>query len=205
MHQSEALVYGRTKPDRQITEINVCGIDFAPEWQPIHDVDAATVARLAADVDIEVSLQYPGAIPFVMEKLLAAEVLLSYIPAFEMAFRDINLALAAVLFDISKTGVLEKEIKAVKERWTQTGVVSISQAFSRDVIRTHASVPVMLPVAVIGTDYQVHFEVLSAAPTEDFVGEIRALSKSTNGFVVAMTGSATTASLRWTITHFNEK
>ena len=107
MHQSEALVYGRTKPDRQITEINVCGIDFAPEWQPIHDVDAATVARLAADVNIEISLQYPGGLPFVLEKLAAADALLAYIPILEAAMnaQQADIAAKYELFMALATGV----------------------------------------------------------------------------------------------------
>lgn len=124
----------------------------------------------------------------------------------------------AVQFAVSQAGALSKDLDDARNYRTMTGVVNLTQNASTDVIRTYPTAAVAFarpnplggPAATIACSYpdagyQVDFEVLSASPNIEFAGQIRAQSKASNGFVVAMTGSATAASIRWTATYPNVK
>jgi len=84
---------------------------------------------------------------------------------------------------------------------TQTGTATIAQAASTEHQRTYATVAVTLPKSYRTTDYQVVIAVESAAPAQGHEGTVFVQSRATNGFVIAMTGSATSASLRWKVMH----
>jgi hypothetical protein len=106
---------------------------------------------------------------------------------------------------MERAGVLDKAMSDLSTRKTQTGTVAISQAASTEVIRTYASAAVALATPYFDTDYQIVFEVLSATPNADFVGEVRAESKSINGFVIVITGSATAVAVKWTTINLQAK
>lgn len=80
---------------------------------------------------------------------------------------------------------------------TQTGSVTITQAASNEMARTHASASVVLPIAYLDAGYQVVAEIESAAPFSGSAGLLLVSNRATNGFTLSMTGSATSATLRW--------
>lgn len=80
---------------------------------------------------------------------------------------------------------------------TQTGSVTITQAASNEMVRTHASAAVVLPIAYLDAGYQVVAEIESAAPFSGSAGLLLVSNRATNGFTLSMTGSATSATLRW--------
>jgi len=108
-------------------------------------------------------------------------------------------------------GALDVAGQAVKEaeRNTnfriQTGEATVTQAASSGHTRTYASVAVTLSRAYRSTDYQVEVECINAAPFLGCEGQVQVQSRSTNGFVLAITGSATSATLRWKTFHPNAK
>lgn len=86
---------------------------------------------------------------------------------------------------------------------TQTGSVTITQAASNEMVRTYASAAVVLPIAYLDTNYQVVAEIESAAPFNGSAGQVEVTNRATNGFALSITGSATSATLRWKTLHPN--
>lgn len=87
----------------------------------------------------------------------------------------------------------------------QSGEVTVTQADSPAHTRTYASAAVTLPRAYRTTDYQIEVECIAAAPFLGCEGQVQVQSRSTNGFVLAITGSATSATLRWKAINPNAK
>lgn len=87
----------------------------------------------------------------------------------------------------------------------QSGEVTVTQADSPAHTRTYASAAVTLPFPYRNTDYQIEVECIAAAPFRGCEGQVQVQSRSTNGFVLAITGSATSATLRWKALHPNAK
>lgn len=106
---------------------------------------------------------------------------------------------------IDLAGQAAKEAARNTSYRTQTGEVTVTQAASGGHTRTYASVAVTLPKAFRDTTYQVDVECLAALPFLGCEGSVQVLSRATNGFVLAITGSATSATLRWTVSHPNAK
>lgn len=88
---------------------------------------------------------------------------------------------------------------------TQTGDVVVTQAASTQHSRTYASVAVTLAKPFRDTGYRVEVECLAATPFMGCQGDVQVLSRATNGFVLAITGSASSATLRWSVSHPNAK
>lgn len=88
---------------------------------------------------------------------------------------------------------------------TQSGEVTITQAPSTAHERTYASAAVTLPRPYSEAGYQVVTEVIAAAPFPGCEGNVLVQSRSVNGFVLAITGSATSVTLRWKVIHPNAK
>lgn len=87
----------------------------------------------------------------------------------------------------------------------QSGEVTVTQADSPAHTRTYASAAVTLPRAYRTTDYQIEVECIAAAPFLGCEGQVQVQSRSTNGFVLAIAGSATSATLRWKAINPNAK
>lgn len=108
-------------------------------------------------------------------------------------------------------GAIDLAAQAVKEAERnvnfriQSGEVTVTQADSPAHTRTYASAAVNLPRAYRTTDYQIEVECIAAAPFLGCEGQVQVQSRSTNGFVLAITGSATSATLRWKALHPNAK
>ena len=111
---------------------------------------------------------------------------------------------------LDQASLANKRINDVHTRLVQTGVATITQAASTELVRTYASTTVTLPKAYTDTNYQVVAEVESAAPNASatasaalagFAGGVLVLSRAVNSFVLAITGSATTATVRWKVVH----
>ena len=85
----------------------------------------------------------------------------------------------------------------------QTGSVTITQAASNEMVRTHASAAVVLPAAYLDAGYQVVTEIESAAPFPGNAGLLLVSNRATNGFTLSMTGNATSATVRWKTLHPN--
>lgn len=106
---------------------------------------------------------------------------------------------------IDLAGQAAKEAERNTNFRIQSGEATVTQAASGGHTRTYASVAVTLPRAYRTTDYQVEVECIAAAPFLGCEGSIQVQSRSTNGFVLAITGSATSAALRWKAIHPNAK
>lgn len=87
----------------------------------------------------------------------------------------------------------------------QSGEATVTQADSPAHTRTYAGTAVTLPRAYRTTDYQIEVECIAAAPFLGCEGQVQVQSRSTNGFVLAITGSATSATLRWKAINPNAK
>lgn len=87
----------------------------------------------------------------------------------------------------------------------QSGEVTVTQAASNGHTRTYATASVALPKAYRNSDYQITWEVIDAAPFLGCEGQVQIQSRATNGFVLAITGSATSATVRWKAFHPNAK
>lgn len=87
----------------------------------------------------------------------------------------------------------------------QSGEVTVTQAASNGHTRTYATASVALPKAYRNSDYQITWEVIAAAPFLGCEGQVQIQSRATNGFVLAITGSATSATVRWKAFHPNAK
>jgi hypothetical protein len=88
---------------------------------------------------------------------------------------------------------------------TQSGTATVTQSASSAHFRNYASVAVTLPKPFLTTDYQVVVETEAAAPFLGAEGQIIVSARATNGFVLLITGSATSATLRWKVIHPNAK
>jgi len=88
---------------------------------------------------------------------------------------------------------------------TQSGTATVTQSASSAHFRNYASVAVTLPKPFLTTDYQVVVEAEAAAPFLGAEGQIIVSARATNGFVLLITGSATSATLRWKVIHPNAK
>lgn len=87
----------------------------------------------------------------------------------------------------------------------QSGEVTVTQAASAEHTRTYATAAVTLPRPYLDTAYQVEVECIAAAPFLGCEGKVQVQSRAVNGFVLAITGSATSATLRWKVLHPNAK
>jgi len=106
---------------------------------------------------------------------------------------------------IDLAGQAGKEAERNANFRTQTGDVVVTQAASTGHTRTYASAAVTLAKPFRNTDYQISIECIAAAPFLGCEGSIQIQSRATNGFVIAITGSATSATLRWKVSHPNAK
>lgn len=84
---------------------------------------------------------------------------------------------------------------------TQTGTATFAQSASADMVRTYPTATVTLPKAYKNADYQVVIDPVSAAPALGFEGQVTVQSRSVNGFVLQMSGSATACTVRWKTLH----
>jgi hypothetical protein len=98
---------------------------------------------------------------------------------------------------VDLAALAQRRIDDVSAYKTQTGTCTVTQSASNEFTRTYASVAVTLPRAYLNANYQVVVECDSAAPFLGAEGQIQVQSRATNGFILAITGSATSASLRW--------
>ena len=110
-----------------------------------------------------------------------------------------------VSYAIEQAGMANKRVTDATSYQTQTGTATITQAASTELVRTYASVAVVLPKPYTGTDYQVVAEIESTAPFEGCAGQVLIKNRATNGFTLAITGSATSTVIRWKTLHPNAK
>ena len=108
-------------------------------------------------------------------------------------------------YAIEQAGIANKRVTDATSYQTQTGTATITQAASTELVRTYASVAVVLPKPYTGTDYQVVAEIESAAPFDGCAGQVLVKNRATNGFTLAITGSATSTVIRWKTLHPNAK
>ena len=116
----------------------------------------------------------------------------------------------ALGFALDQASLANRRVGDVHNALVQTGVATITQTASTELVRTYASATVTLPRAYTDTGYQVVAEVESAAPhagataspgLAGFAGEVLVMSRAVNSFVLAITGSATLATVRWKVLH----
>ncbi|MBS3996619.1 MAG: hypothetical protein KGZ67_04680 [Hydrogenophaga sp.] len=119
------------------------------------------------------------------------------------ADQSINLAQLAYAisgaFDLA--ALAHRRVNDVLALQTQTGTAVITQSASAEHVRAYATVAVTLPRAYRTNDYQVVVAVESAVPAQGHEGCVFVQSRALNGFVLAMTGSATSVNLRWKVLH----
>jgi hypothetical protein len=106
---------------------------------------------------------------------------------------------------ISKAGQANRNYDRTLTYHTQSGTATVTQSASSAHFRNYASVAVTLPKPFLTTDYQVVVEAAAAAPFLGAEGQIIVSARATNGFVLLITGSATSATLRWKVIHPNAK
>lgn len=120
---------------------------------------------------------------------------------------DQSVNLAQLAYGLSgaydQAAIANRRIDDVRAYLTQSGVATITQAASESATRTYASVAVALPRPYPNTQYQVVVECEAAAPFLGCEGNVLVQNRATNGFVLAITGSATTATLRWEVLHLS--
>lgn len=104
-------------------------------------------------------------------------------------------------FALDQAALAHRRVDDALTFQTQTGTATITQAASTEHARTYPTVAVTLPKAYRTNDYQVVIGVESVAPAVGHEGTVFVQSRATNGFVLAMTGSATSATLRWMVLH----
>lgn len=131
------------------------------------------------------------------------------LPAYYATAADQSLNLVHLAYGLA--GAIDLAGQAVKEAERnatfriQSGEAIVTQANSPAHTRTYASAAVTLPRAYRTTDYQIEVECIAAAPFLGCEGQVQVQSRSTNGFVLAITGSATSATLRWKAINPNAK
>lgn len=106
---------------------------------------------------------------------------------------------------LDQAAMANKRVTDATSYLTQSGEATVTQAASTEMVRTYATVAVTLAKPYFDTAYQVEVECISAVPGVGFQGNVVVQSRATNGFVLAITGSATSAVLRWKTLHPNAK
>lgn len=106
---------------------------------------------------------------------------------------------------ISQAGQANNRIDRLLAYHMQSGEVTITQTANKDHTRSYASASVTLPKNYQDTNYQVLSEVISAVPFLGCEGSIQVTARATNGFVLLLTGSATSAVVRWKTFYPNAK
>jgi hypothetical protein len=119
------------------------------------------------------------------------------------ADQSANLAQLAYALDyaILQSGLANNRINDLQNQMIQSGTATITQGASTELVRNYATVTVTLPKAYLDAAYQVEVECDSAAPALGHQGNVIVQSRATNSFVLAITGSATSATLRWKTIH----
>lgn len=106
---------------------------------------------------------------------------------------------------IDLAALAQRRIDDSRTYIVQTGEATVAQSASTEYTRTYASVAVTLPKAYLDAAYQVVVECVSAVPFLGCEGTVQVQSRTATGFVLAITGSATSAVLRWKTIHPNAK
>ena len=106
---------------------------------------------------------------------------------------------------IDLAALAQRRIDDISTYKTQSGEATIAQSASAEYTRTYASVAVTLPKAYLDAAYEVVVECVSAVPFLGCEGTVQVQSRATTGFTLAITGSATSAVLRWKTLHPNAK
>lgn len=106
---------------------------------------------------------------------------------------------------LSLAGMALREQERTTAYRVQSGEVTVTQTASTEHTRTYATAAVTLPRPYLDTAYQVEVECIAAAPFLGCEGKVQVQSRAVNGFVLAITGSATSATLRWKVLHPNAK
>jgi hypothetical protein len=103
-------------------------------------------------------------------------------------------------------GVLGMEIANIKNRILAQGVVTITQALpTNNYVTTYPSQSISFANALPSNAYEIDVEVEYAelgtgnSVSPAFAGVVQATSKAVNGFTLSMSGSATSARVRWTL------
>lgn len=119
------------------------------------------------------------------------------------ADQSVNLAQLTYATDyaVLQAGLANKRLNDVHDQMIQSGTATITQAASTELVRNYATATVTLPKAYADALYQVEVECISATPALGHEGSVIVQSRATNSFVLAITGSATLASLRWKTIH----
>lgn len=102
---------------------------------------------------------------------------------------------------VDLAGQAVKQTDRAASYHTQRGEDVITQATSAAHERTYATVAVTLAKPYPDANYIINRECIAAAPFLGAQGDIQIQSRATNGFVLAITGSATSATIRWS-THY---
>jgi hypothetical protein len=118
---------------------------------------------------------------------------------------DQSLAQALLAYGVSEAidlaGQAIKGVDRLKGYFVQSGTVTITQSASIAVDRTYASAAVVLPRPYQDAGYQVVAEIESAVPAAAFAGQVTVSNRAVNGFSLSISGSATSAVVRWKTIH----
>lgn len=170
--------------------------------------DAVNVKKVTLDQSVNDAGDYAqraetaesGAQALLAQTQAAKDDAVAGLGAADQSLNLVQLA-GAVAGAIDLAGQAVKETERGRSYRTQRGEAAVTQAASREHARSYATVAVTLSKPYPDANYLVHRECINAAPFLGAEGVIQVLSQSANGFVLAITGSATSATLRWS-THY---